>query len=302
MAVASVMRRAAGTWRRPAQTLRRTASIGVCIGGEESSFVQTSPTTGTFTIEMFYDVSCQTPASTFVWNATQTSAVSFNGPGNVTYQDRSGNVIGYANFQLSGAFTDITYTQLAQVSLDITSLAQSVGGPSLGSFAIACGLGSQANSLNCGLGAVANVASLSTSYGATLALSGTGTVSGSGTNVRVNGSAQAFEGTLGGLSLSAGTFPTWVITGGAQVDQATGSLTALYAPNGLPTSLTETITDSADQATISVSANPSGLSGTVTNTQNGAVVATFTVDSFGFGTITYSNGATASIVRFVIVG
>ena len=57
-----------------------------------------------------------------------------------------------------------------------------------------------------------------------------------------------------------------------------------------------------DRATVSVTATASGISGTVTDTQNAAVVATFTIDPFGFGTISYSNGSTAQIEDFVILG
>ncbi|HVA38448.1 MAG TPA: hypothetical protein VNJ51_12640 [Candidatus Dormibacteraeota bacterium] len=302
LGAASVLRRAAGAWRRPAQDLRRTSSIGTCNGGVEGSVVQTSATTATFTFQAFYDVSCQTLESTLVWNAAQTSALALSGPGNATYYGTSGSVIGYALFQLAGAFTDTSYTQLAQLSLDVTSLEQTVGGPSLGSFAVACGLGSQPNGLACGLGAVANLASLSQSYGATMTLSGSSAATASGTSVQASATAQAYLGTLDALTLTAGAFPAWTITGGSQVDQASGSLTALYDANGLPASLSETITDSQDQATISVTANASGISGTVTDTQTGATVATFTVDAMGFGTIAYSNGATGQIEDFVIVG
>ena len=51
-----------------------------------------------------------------------------------------------------------------------------------------------------------------------------------------------------------------------------------------------------------MTATASGISGTVTDTQNAAVVATFTIDPFGFGTISYSNGSTAQIEDFVILG
>ena len=302
LATASIVRRAAGAWRRPAQTLRRTASLGPCTAGQESNATLTSPTTATFTVEDFYDGTCLTPAYMMVWNATQTSTVAFQGPGNITYYDASGTTIGYATFTLSGTFTDTTLAQLAQLSFDVTSLSQSPSAPSIGAVALACGLNGQPNGLACGIGAVANVSSLSASYGATVTLSGAGTSTGSSTNVQVNGSAQAYQGALNGLSVSAGAFPAWVIAGGTQVDQATGSLTAAFNLNGVPVSMNETITDAADQATVSLSAGASGISGTVTDTQNGVVVATFTISPIGFGTISYSNGSTAQIEDFMIAG
>ncbi|TAM56601.1 hypothetical protein EPN52_13670 [bacterium] len=294
---ASVARRAATQVRRAMSAgVRHVASVGTCTSQTVTSMNQTSSTTATITVQSYYDQSCTSLEGTLVWNLTVNSPTSVSGPATMTRYAASGSVVTYETLSLSMTFTDTTLTQLSQLSVDVTSIASSVNGPSIGSFGIACGL-TGASSLTCGLGAVANMPSLSVEQGFTLGLTG----SESASSVQATITAQAFQGGLSALTLSPGTFPAWTISGGALLDSASATVAATYASNGTPTSLAFTMTDSQDQATVVLVANSSGIAGTIARTDTGATVATFTIDALGNGTISYSNGTQGQIEDYLIV-
>ena len=215
----------------------------------------------------------------------------------MTRYGANGTVATYETLVLSMTFTDTTLSQLSSLSVDVTSIANSVNGPSLGSYGVACGLTGASNGLTCGLGAVANVASLSLEQGFTLGLTGSESTS----SVQATITAQAYQGALNALSLSQGSFPAWTIAGGTLLDSASATIAATYAPNGTPTSLAFTMTDAQDQATVTLAATPSGITGTIAQSATGATVATFAIDALGNGTIAYSNGTQGQIEDYLIV-
>lgn len=294
---ASVARRAAAQVRRAMSTgVRRIASTTPCTSGTVVSTNSTSPTTVTITVQSYYDQLCTALEGTLVWNVTVNPPTSVSGPATMTRYATSGAVVTYETLTLSMTFTDSKLSQLSQLSVDVTTIANSVNGPSVGSYGISCGLVGT-SSLTCGLGAVTNVSTLSVEQGFTLGLTG----SGSASSVQATITAQAYQGALNALSLSPGAFPAWTISGGTLLDSASATVAATYASNGTPTLLAFTMTDAQDQATVTLAATPSGISGTIAQSATGATVATFAIDALGNGTISYSNGTQGQIEDYLIV-
>ena len=121
----------------------------------------------------------------------------------------------------------------------------------------------------------------------------------SGLQIQINGAG--FAGSNGALSIFADTPPAWLISGGTQVDTLTGTATigfggfshfgnswhdnAVRKPlcSGAMSSLSLTLTDSANGLTVTLTSNSRGqLSGTVKQTSTGQTVATMTLDFTGW--------------------
>lgn len=104
--------------------------------------------------------------------------------------------------------------------------------------------------------------------------------------------------------MSQGVFPSWTIGGGSIVDSVAFNGQFGYTTSGLPVSATLAMSDSADDATVSLSASgtPVTLSGVIKQTSTGTTVATFTVDAYGNGTVAFSNGTTAPISNWNVIG
>jgi hypothetical protein len=120
-------------------------------------------------------------------------------------------------------------------------------------------------------------------------------------SLTVNGTG--YTGAIGSLALSPGTAPAWTIGGGTKVVTLSGTATIGFGFSSVMSSVNLTLVDSADGLTVTLtSAHGPGLTGTVTNTSSGAVVATIVVDLSGTGMITYSNGSTEQVRDWIIVG
>jgi len=158
-------------------------------------------------------------------------------------------------------------------------------------------------SLGCGFGAVDHDQTAGNDLGATVTVTAAvGTTQSGLTNVNVNGSAAGYSGALDALKLAAGTAPNWVISGGTTTDSATLTGALAFNSLGIASSGTMTVTDSADQGSVTFTATSTGDTGAITDTATGKTVATFTVDQSGNGTVTFSNGTTAQISAWQLLG
>jgi hypothetical protein len=92
----------------------------------------------------------------------------------------------------------------------------------------------------------------------------------------------------------------WGLSGGTQMDSLSGTGTATLS-GSLVTSGSYNITDTTAGITASGSFAGSGPL-TITLTQNGATLATITVDADGNGTITYADSTRETVAGFVIFG
>jgi hypothetical protein len=145
---------------------------------------------------------------------------------------------------------------------------------------------------SCGVGSVAHVQSASADYGVTMVLSMTNSETGSS----ISGTVNTYGGSYNSLALAPGTFPAWNVTGGQSISSAT--MTGTQGETG-----TFTLTDAKADATVHMTVAASGsVTGTILRTSTGATVATFVTDQFGNGTITYSNGTTATISDWIVTG
>jgi hypothetical protein len=142
----------------------------------------------------------------------------------------------------------------------------------------------------------------------------------SGLQIAINGAG--FAGDAGALSITADTPPAWLISGGNQVDTLTGTATIGFGGfghsgdgwhsnarnarkplcSGAMSSLSLTLTDSANGLTVSLESNSRGeLTGSVKQASTGQTVATMTLDFSGSGTVSYTGGATEQVQDWVFI-
>lgn len=261
--------------------------IGPCSGGQETS--QTNNPNGTVTLEIdtFYDNACTAIESKLVWTASQSGA-DITGPATSTQYSNSGTVTETdtmtITFYLSGS-------NLTGFSLQVTSIVQN--GAQVGQAGVACTIVST-SSISCGVADANNVTA--GEVGANV--SETVTVA-SNSNTTLSMQVSAYQANAANaLSISAATFPFWTVSPAADQTQSvsvSGSTTA--------TSITLTVTDSTNGGSLAIGGSTSGaVTGTLTRTDTGATVATFSIDGFGNGTLTYGGGTQVSIVNYAVQG
>lgn len=294
-------RRVTSAWRAGAvapQSAARAQSVtyGPCTNGSESATVQVSTTEEQLYDKEFYDAACTTLYQDIFVDVIAADSTSATANGTVTEYSRTGSVIEYATLALKIAGAG---TSTPSITLSMTQ-APDATSPQTAAVGLSCGLATA--SAACGFGAFARIKSLSQDEGVTLNLTLSATVANSITTVPVTGNAAAYSGALNSLALSPGTFPAWSITGGSLLDTVSFNGQFAYTSTGLLNSGTLTLADSADDATVTLSSSSGTFTGTVKQTSTGTTVATFTVNAAGTGTISYSNGTTAQIVGWNVVG
>jgi hypothetical protein len=112
--------------------------------------------------------------------------------------------------------------------------------------------------------------------------------------------AQEYKGALGTLALSS-TSPFTIAPANSQFGTASISGSVTFDSDGDLTNVAiATSLYNGDTITAGGSGDPITVSGTVKNSA-GATLATFTVDQFGDGIITYSNGSQGTIDDWHVV-
>lgn len=269
--------------------------FGACSSGIESASIAVSSTEEQAYLKIFYDQSCTNLFESSFFDVVATSTSSATANGNLTEYTTSAAITSYQTLQLSltGIGTSSgTFSVLATDAANQTAFQ-------LASLGLACKVASSA--IGCGFGAVVHSATLSLDQGESLTMNVSQTSANNTITVPITANASGYTGALNALSLAAGTFPAWTISGGTTVDTASLSGQIVYNTLGLPLSGSLTSTDTADNATAVLTFNGSQMSGVITQTSTGATVATFTVNQYGSGTITYANGTTGIISQWHVL-
>lgn len=291
--VLSAARKVQVALRKPS-ALRKISATSACTNNTISTTTQTSPTSETITVDTYYDSLCTALKSSITWNASF-SGSTVSGPFTFDEYTQSGTQTGYVTGTLS-IMMNSTGTSIVGLSIQMTDIATTPAAPSQGQFAIAC---SESTSVTCGTAAIADM-SAGGEQGVNLnfsASSSAGTTG--GTNVSATLNAQAFTSAAGTMSITAGTFPSWSISGGTLYAALNGNLSVAYSSAGVATSLNATFTDPQYDTTVALTQASSGITGTIT--RGSVSYATFSVDNNGNGTITYDNGTTGQIENWLIV-
>lgn len=169
-------------------------------------------------------------------------------------------------------------------SLDASQSSQSVGAASI-----------QADPAFPG-GQLGSVSTYTTTYsGGLFQTNQTITTTGATTNLK----DEAGHLTIGQNPLPAGQYK-WTINGGRTISTTTETETSTTDTNGAILSYTNTIVDSANDMTTTITSNVGGtqFTGVIKQTSTGAILATFKVDADGNGTITFANGTTQPVVSW----
>lgn len=287
---------------RVTQGKRKTSAVtySVCSNGSESATLNVSIAEMQLYVRLFYDTACTQLYQDTYLDILATSRTSASLTGNVTLTSRAGAIYDYQTLVLTIVSTSSTsgnFTILASEAPNATSAK-------LTSTDISCIF--SATSISCGGADVTRSTALSQDIGAALnfTISSVSSRTGAPTfSVPISGTASSYSAAAGTLSLTQGTLPNWTIIGASPTDSATFNGTFVYTPSGTLSSAALSLGDTSADATVTIATSASGvITGTITQTDTGKTVATFTVDSSGNGTITYGNGSTAQIVNWNVLG
>lgn len=301
-AMASAANRVAAGYARTgavAGTRRALASSVVysaCSNSSESATVPVSSVEVQVYVRTFYDAACTQLQDDVALDVVATSSTAGTVSGTSSVYSTTGAQTAYETLQMALTFTGTG--SISTVSLQMTD-AVSPTSPQLGSVGFSCGVGS--NSANCGAGVVAHSQALNGDAGATVSLALSGTTQSGLVTVPVNLTLSAYTGGLNALSLAAGTFPNWTISGGTLADTASVAGQLAFTTSGMLASGTLTLTDASDHASVTMTTSTTGTTGVVSDTATSTTVATFTVDASGNGTVKYSDGTVGQIVNWQVV-
>ncbi len=304
--IMATARQAMSAWRAGAsrgaspEGLRRASSVtySACANGAESAVNEISQVEIQAYERTFYDAACTHLYQDVFLDLVATSSSTVTATGTDAYYTSSGTIYDYATLALT---ITVTGANTGTITVQGTD-APSPSAAQTAAAGVACSINS--NSVGCGVGAVAHEAAASQDLGDTLTFNATVSTTSSAVALAINGTGSSFAGSLNALSLSAGVFPSWVVTGGTTVDTASFNGSVNFTTSGYVTGMTLTLSDAADDGTVTIAASgtPAVITGTVKQTSTGQTLATFTTDASGNGTITYSNGTTATITNWIVQG
>jgi hypothetical protein len=271
---------------------RPLSAAPACSNGQASVGPVTNPDgSQTVTTSFYYDVACTQLEALDVMTLTQSSPSAFAATDVLTTYDRTGGVTSYTTATLqgsTGAGQDRS-TIVATVAKDATSawfakIGMTCTGPSTGT------------SIHCGLADVGTVNG--SQNGAALDQATSYAISGQTTTATVNVTASAYSAPSG-LDIAAGPVPVWTVTGAPPLDTVTGTITISSSGAGT-TGGSVSLSDAHTGIAVSGTMAPAGS--TFTLAQNGAQLATATVDVNGTGTVRYADGTTEQITNWTIRG
>lgn len=284
-----------------AAALRREGvTYSACSNGMENGMVNVSSTEVQMYERQFYDAACTKMYRDMFIDLSAVGTTGANGTGTITEYAQDGTQTSYDTLQL--AMTAVGSAS-AQITLQLTS-APNASAPQVAALGLSCGAAT--SSASCGAAAVAHEQSLSQDLGASMLVKLAETSS-NVIDVTVSGNAEASTGALNSISIApdAANFPAWTLSSTQSMTQiAAVSLSGQFAftPAGVPQGGAITASDSADDGTASIALATQGISGSIKQTDTGSVLATFSVDDNGNGSITYSDGSTAQIADWQISG
>lgn len=282
-----------------APRISQVSSWGPCTNSNESYSVQVSATESQYYSRDFYDAGC-----TKLWrddyaDVKASSPTSADGTGTMSVYDTNGTQTSYNTFTVS---LSQPTTGGMNVSVKLTNAVNSTS-PELSQNGMACQFTNLSDAANCGVGEVQHAKTASVDTGVTFAISNLTTTYTNGiTTVPIDTALNAYTGAYGALTLTPGTtFPNWVIAGGTLISSSTAKGSIAVGTSGVQ-SVALVLTDSANDATVTLASSGSKINGTIVETSTGKQIATFVVDQSGNGTMTYGNGTTATISGWILAG
>ena len=286
---------------RPASVKALTSN---CVDRHEFFITHVSPTETIYEIKYFYDNACTQLAKDVVADVTIPNPSSETIARTAKWYNLSGTQLAnrVANFSVTGSpsnfaavLTSSFFVGSSQQPMNQFGGALTVAPQNANTLTIA---GNHADIFN------DNAPQVNASFGVSAALQNvTATVDGSG-NVTFAGTRNESLSVGSLYSLSMPSSPPFSVSGGSVVGtgSATGSIQFDAAGQLMAVNVTVT-TSNGFKVVMTSSGSPGSISinGVVTNGQ-GQQVATFTVDQYGNGVITYANGQQALIIDWHIVG
>lgn len=274
----------------------------VCRKGRERIITVISSDETQYETKYFYDAACTELAKDVVADVTIPTSSTESIVRTATWFNQSGTQLANrnANFNITGSPGNFTAILNSAFYVGSSTQATNQFG---GEFAMA-----QQNATTYAVsgnhGDVYNDVRprVDQSFGVAAALQNvTASVDGSG-DVTFTGSRDITlsVGPLYGLTLSS--TPPFTVSGGSTLGNGTAAGTVEFDANGDLIDVNMTVnTVRGFTVVMTSSGTPIAINGTVTNS-GGSQVATFTVDQFGDGVITYANGNQALIIDWRIVG
>ncbi len=264
---------------------RARYGIGLCSNGQETSTTAGANNTAIVEIDTFYDALCTTLESQLVWTASQ-SGSNLSGPATSTQYAQNGTITETDTMSITFYLSGQTVTGF---SLFVSSILKS--GIQIGQAGVAC-TATSSTAVSCGVADANNVASgeVGANVSATVSVTATTTMS-------MQVSAYQSSG-ANALAIAASSFPFWSISPAADQTQSVSISGSARAP-----SRSLTVDAATNGGALAISGSPSGaIAGTLTRNDTGATVATFALDGFGNGTLTYGDGTQVSILNYAVQG
>ena len=271
----------------------RTSKSISCTNGQTLDVLAQSSTGETTEAKIYYDTACTQLASDVIDRlgyqsqprgvTLDATAIFYTRTGTVAYTSR---ITGSLQATLpSGASESITET-----------LAPNASSPPFETVSYACTLALSGTNLSgpCTQAAILTPADGSSELGEITTLTQTVTTTATSTTIGATGSYRLISGTPGSIVLTAAPAPT--LTGGTTI--STGAISEALAFTGSAVSGTLTATDMTTRLTTTIVPAALGYTGTIA--RDGTTLASFTIDAFGNGTISYTDGSTGTITGFTI--
>jgi hypothetical protein len=280
---------------------RAPQSNGTCTNGVERFVTVISPTQTQYETKYFYDKACTYLARDVVALVTLNSSSSETIVRTAKNYNLSGTLLSTrdTNYSITGSPGNFSAVVTSDVFIGTSSSPFIEFGHQ---FTVAPQSGS-VYTLASNSGRVVNNANVNRSYGhmgvlsnGTITLDNSGDVTFAGTHA-----GTFFRGPLGSLTLSSS--PPFAVSGGTELGTTTVSGSVEFDANCdiVSVNISGTLWN-GDAIVITSSGTPPtvAINGTITS-PSGSTVATFTVDQYGDGVITYANGSQGLIIDWHLV-
>jgi hypothetical protein len=272
---------------------RTSAATGVCTSGTKQSSVDNSDGSRTTTTDLYYDAPCTLLEEEQVLNIVTPGNPRTPVNGTVTTYDRTGTVTSYHKLAITASTVAATSTTPAtQTVVYNDTVSVSAGTAPVAAVGATCTGAPSSPTMTCDAAAYGTAAD-STTFGQTVATSGTAGSGGAANSATVS---ITYYGTgITGIAQSSGN---WVVTGVSGFNVASGTYS--YSSSGTTGNGTLSLTDSLYTYTVTGKLTATGL--TVTIVRNSDPIATATIDAAGNGTVTYTDGTTDTVWGDVVDG
>ena len=278
---------------RQALFTARTSKSTSCINGQTLDVLVQSSTGETTEAKIYYDTACTQVASDVIDRLgyqSQPRGVTLDAA--ATFYTRAGT-LAYTS-RITGS---LQATAASGVSESITeTLAPNASGPPFETMSYACTLALSGGNLSgpCTQATILTPVGGSSELGEITTFTQTLTTTATSQTIGAIGTYRLLSGASGSIVLTAAPTPT--LTGGTTVSAGTISETVTF--NGSAVSGTLSTTDTTTRLTTTIVPTAQGYTGTIA--RDGTTFASFTIDAFGNGSISYIDGTTGTITGFTI--